>query len=468
MSEIQGRISQILGAVVDVEFPSGALPDIYDAIRVPREGEADLILEVQLALGNGAVRTVAMDTTDGLRRGVPAYATGSPITVPVGEASLGRIFNVLGIPVDFGEPISADTPRRPIHNVAPDFEDQTTRLELFETGLKVIDLVAPMTKGGKTGIFGGAGVGKTVTIMELINSIATQHAGLSVFAGVGERTREGTALYYEMEEAGVLDKLAMVFGQMNEPPGVRLRVALSGLAMAEHFRDEGKDVLLFIDNIFRYSLAGAEVSALLGRMPSAVGYQPTLADEMGQLQERITSTKTGAITSMQAVYVPADDYSDPAPVAVFTHLDGTIALERSIAARGLFPAVDPLASTSKILDPLVVGDEHYRTAREVQEYLQRYKNLQDIINILGVDELSDDDKLVVARARKIEQFLTQPMVVAEQFTGRPGRYVKVKDTVRGFRMILDGEVDYIPEQQFYMAGAIDEVIERYETAEKAN
>jgi F-type H+-transporting ATPase subunit beta len=334
--------------------------------------------------------------------------------------------------------------------------------------MKVIDLVAPMTRGGKVGIFGGAGVGKTVTIQELINSIATQHSGLSVFAGVGERTREGTALYHEMEEAGVLPKLAMVFGQMNEPPGVRLRVALSGLAMAEHFRDEGKDVLMFIDNIFRYSLAGAEVSALLGRMPSAVGYQPTLADEMGQLQERITSTKTGAITSIQAVYVPADDYSDPAPVAVFTHLDGTIALERSIAARGLFPAVDPLASTSKILDPLVIGEEHYRTTREVQRYLQKYKDLQDIINILGIDELSDDDKLLVARARKIEQFLTQPMVVAEQFTGRPGRYVKVKDTVRGFRAILDGEVDHIPEQLFYMAGGIDEVLERYEQSEAAS
>ena len=348
------------------------------------------------------------------------------------------------------------------------FEEQSTQIEVFETGMKVIDLVAPMTRGGKVGIFGGAGVGKTVTIQELINSIATQHSGLSVFAGVGERTREGTALYHEMEEAGVLPKLAMVFGQMNEPPGVRLRVALSGLAMAEHFRDEGKDVLMFIDNIFRYSLAGAEVSALLGRMPSAVGYQPTLADEMGQLQERITSTKTGAITSIQAVYVPADDYSDPAPVAVFTHLDGTIALERSIAARGLFPAVDPLASTSKILDPLVIGEEHYRTTREVQRYLQKYKDLQDIINILGIDELSDDDKLLVARARKIEQFLTQPMVVAEQFTGRPGRYVKVKDTVRGFRAILDGEVDHIPEQLFYMAGGIDEVLERYEQSEAAS
>ncbi len=468
MAEVEGRITQVLGAVVDVEFADGVLPQLYDAIRVPREGQLDLILEVELHVGHNTVRCVGMDATDGLARGVKAFSTGSPIRVPVGEAALGRVFNVLGHPIDGGPEVPADSPRRAIHALAPDFEEQSTKIQVFETGMKVIDLVAPMTRGGKVGIFGGAGVGKTVTIQELINSIATQHSGLSVFAGVGERTREGTALYHEMEEAGVLAKLAMVFGQMNEPPGVRLRVALSGLAMAEHFRDEGKDVLLFIDNIFRYSLAGAEVSALLGRMPSAVGYQPTLADEMGQLQERITSTKTGAITSMQAVYVPADDYSDPAPVAVFTHLDGTIALERSIAARGLFPAVDPLASTSKILDPLVVGDEHYRTAREVQEYLQRYKNLQDIINILGVDELSDDDKLVVARARKIEQFLTQPMVVAEQFTGRPGRYVKVKDTVRGFRMILDGEVDYIPEQQFYMAGAIDEVIERYETAEKAN
>ncbi|MBZ0287353.1 MAG: F0F1 ATP synthase subunit beta, partial [Anaerolineae bacterium] len=373
MAEVEGRVSQVLGAVVDVQFPAGQLPDIYEAIRVPREGQLDLILEVQLLLGDSGVRTVAMDTTDGLQRGVPAYSTGAPISVPVGEASLGRVFNVLGIPVDGGEAIPANTPRRPIHATAPDFSEQSTQIEVFETGMKVIDLVAPMTKGGKTGIFGGAGVGKTVTIQELINSIATQHAGLSVFAGVGERTREGTALYYEMEEAGVLDKLAMTFGQMNEPPGVRLRVALSGLTMAEHFRDEGKDVLLFIDNIFRYSLAGSEVSALLGRMPSAVGYQPTLADEMGQLQERITSTNKGSITSMQAVYVPADDYSDPAPVAVFTHLDGTIALERSIAAKAIFPAVDPLASTSKILDPLIIGEEHYRTAREVQQVLQRYK-----------------------------------------------------------------------------------------------
>ncbi|MCC6613268.1 MAG: F0F1 ATP synthase subunit beta [Anaerolineae bacterium] len=462
MAEIQGVISQVLGAVVDVEFPGGELPDIYDAVRVPRAGDEDLILEVQMHLGDNAVRTVAMDTTDGLQRGVPAYGTGAPITVPVGPASLGRIFNVLGRPVDLGEPVPADVPRKPIHATAPTFEEQSTRIEVFETGLKVIDLVAPMTKGGKTGIFGGAGVGKTVTIMELINSIATQHEGLSVFAGVGERTREGTQLYGEMEEGGVLDKLAMVFGQMNEPPGVRLRVALSGLTMAEYFRDEGRDVLLFIDNIFRYSLAGAEVSALLGRMPSAVGYQPTLADEMGQLQERITSTSTGSITSMQAVYVPADDYSDPAPVAVFAHLDGTIALERSIAARAIFPAVDPLASTSKILDPNIIGDEHYRTAREVQQVLQRYKDLQDIIAILGIDELSDDDKLLVARARKIELFLSQPMFVAAQFTGRDGRYVKVKDTVRGFRMILDGEVDHIPEQLFYMAGPMDDVLARYE------
>ncbi len=465
MVETEGRIAQILGAVVDVEFNENELPDIYEAVRVPREGQEDLILEVQNHLGDNMVRTVAMDTTDGLQRRVPAFATGSPIKVPVGLSTLGRVFNVLGHPVDQMAPVPDHEPRRAIHAQAPNFEDQSTQIEQFESGMKVIDLVAPMTKGGKTGIFGGAGVGKTVTIMELINSIATQHDGISVFAGVGERTREGTQLYGEMKEAGVLDKLAMVFGQMNEPPGVRLRVALSGLTMAEHFRDEGRDVLMFIDNIFRYSLAGAEVSALLGRMPSAVGYQPTLADEMGQLQERITSTRRGSITSMQAVYVPADDYSDPAPVAVFTHLDGTIALERSIAARAIFPAVDPLGSTSKILDPLVVGEEHYQTAREVQQVLQRYKDLQDIIAILGVDELSDDDKLLVARARKIELFLSQPMVVAEQFTGRPGRYVRVKDTVRGFRMILDGEVDYIPEQLFYMAGPMDEVLERYEQSQ---
>lgn len=468
MAEVEGRISQILGAVVDVDFPKGELPNIFDAVRVEREGAEDLILEVQMHLGNNSVRTVAMDTTDGLQRGVTAYAMGSPIQVPVGDVALGRVFNVLGRPIDGKAAVPAEELHKPIHASAPVFEEQATRVEVFETGMKVIDLVAPMTRGGKTGIFGGAGVGKTVTIQELINSIATQHSGLSVFAGVGERTREGTQLYHEMDEAGVLPSLAMVFGQMNEPPGVRLRVALSGLAMAEHFRDQGKDVLLFIDNIFRYSLAGAEVSALLGRMPSAVGYQPTLADEMGQLQERITSTKNGAITSMQAVYVPADDYSDPAPVAVFTHLDGTIALERSIASRGLFPAVDPLNSNSKILDPLIIGEEHYNTAREVQQVLQRYKDLQDIIAILGIDELSDDDKALVARARRIEQFLTQPMVVAEQFTGREGRYVKVRDTVRGFRAILDGEVDHIPEQMFYMAGPIEEVLERYEESQNAN
>lgn len=466
MAEVQGRVSQVLGAVVDVIYPAGQLPDIFEAIRVPRDGQDDLILEVQTLLGDNAVRTVAMDTTDGLQRGVPAFSTGAPISVPVGPASLGRVFNVLGKPVDGGDPVPAGLPRRAIHADAPTFEEQSTKIEIFETGMKVIDLVAPMSKGGKVGIFGGAGVGKTVTIQELINSIATQHSGLSVFAGVGERTREGTALYHEMDEAGVLDKLAMVFGQMNEPPGVRLRVALSGLTMAEHFRDEGRDVLLFIDNIFRYSLAGSEVSALLGRMPSAVGYQPTLADEMGQLQERITSTTKGSITSIQAVYVPADDYSDPAPVAVFTHLDGTIALERSIAARGIFPAVDPLASTSKNLDPLIVGEEHYRTAREVQQILQRYKDLQDIIAILGIDELSDDDKLLVSRARKIEQFLSQPFYVATQFTGREGRYVKVKDTVAGFRTILKGDVDHIPEQMFYMAGGIDEVLQRYEQSQK--
>ncbi len=467
MAEIQGRVSQVLGAVVDVSFPSGQLPDIFEAVRVPRgEGQGDLILEVQTLLGDNSVRTVAMDTTDGLQRNVAAFSTGAPISVPVGPASLGRVFNVLGLPVDGGEPVPASAPRRAIHAQAPTFEEQSTKIEIFETGMKVIDLVAPMSKGGKVGIFGGAGVGKTVTIQELINSIATQHSGLSVFAGVGERTREGTALYHEMDEAGVLDKLAMVFGQMNEPPGVRLRVALSGLTMAEHFRDEGRDVLLFVDNIFRYSLAGSEVSALLGRMPSAVGYQPTLADEMGQLQERITSTTKGSITSIQAVYVPADDYSDPAPVAVFTHLDGTIALERSIAARGIFPAVDPLASTSKNLDPLIVGEDHYKTAREVQQILQRYKDLQDIIAILGIDELSDDDKLLVARARKIEQFLSQPFYVATQFTGREGRYVKVKDTVAGFRTILNGDVDHIPEQLFYMSGAIDEVLQRYEQSQK--
>jgi F-type H+-transporting ATPase subunit beta len=463
--EIEGVISQILGGVVDVAFPPGGdLPEIYDAIRVPRENQEDLILEVQQHLGGSRVRCVAMDATDGLQRHVPAYATGSPILVPVGDAALGRIFDVLGHPVDGKGDVTADT-YYPIHRTAPAFEEQSTSVEVFETGIKVIDLIAPFRKGGKAGIFGGAGVGKTVVIMELIRSIATEHEGFSVFAGVGERTREGTQLYGEMNESGVINQTAMVFGQMNEPPGVRLRVALSGLAIAEYFRDQGRDVLLFIDNIFRFSMAGSEVSALLGRMPSAVGYQPTLAQEMGDLQERITSTKTGSITSLQAVYVPADDYSDPAPVAVFAHLDGTLALDRAIAAQAIYPAVDPLASTSRILDPNIVGEEHYNTAREVQQMLQRYKDLQDIIAILGVDELSEDDKAIVARARRIQFFLSQPFVVAQQFTGREGRYVSTKDTVRGFRMILEGQLDHIPEQMFYMAGPIEDVLERYEQAE---
>lgn len=463
--EIKGTIRQILGGVVDVAFPPGGdLPEIYDAIRVPRQGEDDLILEVQQHLGGSQVRCVAMDSTDGLQRGVDAFTTGAPIMVPVGEEALGRIFNVLGRPIDGKGDLETKT-RYPIHRPAPVFEEQATSVEMFETGIKVIDLVAPFRKGGKAGIFGGAGVGKTVVIMELIRSIAKEHAGFSVFAGVGERTREGTQLYGEMEESGVLPQTSMVFGQMNEPPGVRLRVALTGLAMAEYFRDQGRDVLLFIDNIFRFSLAGAEVSALLGRMPSAVGYQPTLAQEMGDLQERITSTRAGSITSLQAVYVPADDYSDPAPVAVFAHLDGTLALERAIAAQGIYPAVDPLSSTSRILDPNIVGEDHYNTARDVQQVLQRYKDLQDIIAILGVDELSEDDKAIVARARRIQNFLSQPFFVASQFTGRDGRYVPIRETVRGFRMILDGELDHIPEQMFYMAGGIDEVFARYEKAQ---
>jgi F-type H+-transporting ATPase subunit beta len=460
----QGEVIQVLGAVVDVEFAEGNLPDIYDAVRVPREGQSDLVLEVQNNLGGGRVRALAMASTDGLPRGLAAINTGDPIKVPVGQASLGRIFNVLGQPIDEKGPVNAES-YYPIHRPAPLFSEQSTSTDVFETGLKVIDLIAPFTKGGKTGIFGGAGVGKTVVIMELIRSIATEHGGYSVFAGVGERTREGTQLYQEMIESGVMEKTVMVFGQMNEPPGVRLRVALTGLANAEFFRDEGRDVLLFIDNIFRFSLSGSEVSALLGRMPSAVGYQPTLAAEMGQLQERITSTRRGSITSMQAVYVPADDYSDPAPVATFTHLDATIALERSIAEQGLFPAVDPLASTSRILQPDIVGDEHYNTAREVQRILQRFRDLQDIIAILGIDELSEDDKLIVARARKIQRFLSQPMYVAAQFTGRDGRYVPIADTVRGFRMILDGELDDVPEQFFYMAGPIEDVLKRHEKGE---
>jgi len=413
-------------------------------------------------MGNNLVRCVAMDTTDGLQRGTPVRATGAPISVPVGPATLGRIFNVLGRPVDgFGE-VEADS-KYPIHRPAPLFADQSTRVEVFETGLKVVDLIAPFTKGGKTGIFGGAGTGKTIIIMELIRSIATVHQGNSVFAGVGERTREGTQLYREMLESGVMKDTVMVYGQMNEPPGVRLRVALTALSMAEYFRDQGRDVLLFIDNIFRFSMSGSEVSALLGRMPSAVGYQPTLATEMGELQERITSTRNGSITSMQAVYVPADDYSDPAPVSTFTHLDATIALERSIVEKGIYPAVDPLSSTSRILDPGIVGEEHYTTAREVQRVLQRYKDLQDIIAILGVDELSEDDKLIVSRARKIERFFSQNMFVAEQFTGIPGSYVPLRETVRGFREILDGKHDDLPEQAFHMVGTIDDAIAKAET-----
>ncbi|MCC7130198.1 MAG: F0F1 ATP synthase subunit beta [Anaerolineae bacterium] len=461
MARVKGRIAQVLGGVVDVEFPAEQLPEIYEAIEVPRSGEAPLILEVQKHLGNNWVRTVAMDATDGLQRGVPAYQTGRSITVPVGAATLGRVFNVLGEPIDGKGPVEADL-RYPIHRPAPSFADQTTRVEVFETGVKVIDLIAPFTKGGKTGIFGGAGVGKTVIIQELIRSIAIEHQGNSVFAGVGERTREGTQLYREMVESGVIKDTVMVFGQMNEPSGVRLRVALSALSMAEYFRDQGRDVLLFIDNIFRFSMSGSEVSALLGRMPSAVGYQPTLATEMGELQERITSTHSGSITSMQAVYVPADDYSDPAPVATFTHLDATIALERSISEKGIYPAVDPLASTSRILDPNIVGEEHYTTAREVQRVLQRYKDLQDIIAILGVDELGEDDKLVVSRARKIERFFSQPFFVAQQFTGREGRYVPLRETVRGFREILDGKHDDLPESAFMMVGTIEEAAEQAE------
>jgi len=459
MAEVTGKVVQILGGVVDCEFPPGELPQVYDAIELDRPGQAPLVLEVQRHLGDRQVRTVAMDTTDGLQRGMPARSIGGPITVPVGEASLGRVFNVLGVPVDGRGDVKASM-RYPIHRLAPSFEEQSRRVEVFETGLKVIDLVAPFTKGGKTGIFGGAGVGKTILIQELIRSIATVHKGNSVFAGIGERTREGTQMYREMIEAGVLKDTVLVYGQMNEPPGVRLRVGLTALTMAEYFRDQGRDVLLFIDNIFRFSMSGSEVSALLGRMPSAVGYQPTLSTEMGALQERITSTRTGSITSMQAVYVPADDYSDPAPVATFTHLDATIALERSIVEKGIYPAVDPLASTSRILDPQIVGEEHYTAARDVQKVLQRYKDLQDIIAILGIDELSEDDKLLVARARKIERYFSQPMHVAAQFTGRDGRYVPLRETVRGFREILDGKHDDLPEQAFYMVGAIDEVVEQ--------
>jgi len=456
-----GRVVQIMGPVVDIEFPSGELPEIYDAVEIPQDG-GKMIVEVQQHLGDEWVRCVAMSTTDGLRRGLKAITTGEPIRVPVGPATLGRIFNVLGEPIDNRGPVEADT-FYPIHRPSPSFEEQVTQPEFLETGVKVIDLIAPFTRGGKTGVFGGAGVGKTIIIQELIYTFAKEHAGVSVFGGVGERSREGNDLWREMQESGVIDKVAMVFGQMNEPPGVRFRVGLTGLTMAEYFRDEGRAVLLFIDNIYRFVMAGMEVSALLGRMPSAVGYQPTLGTDMGELQERIVSTRKGSITSMQAVYVPADDYTDPAPVTTFAHLDATIALERSIAEQGIYPAVDPLGSTSRILDPNVVGDEHYRVAREVQRVLQRYKDLQDIIAILGIDELSEDDKQVVARARKIQRFLSQPMFVAEKFTGRSGRYVPIKETVRGFGEILAGKHDDLPEQAFYMAGGIDDAVEAAET-----
>lgn len=459
MDQSNGQVVQIQGGVVDVKFTDTDLPEIYEALKViPAEG-SETVLEVQKQLPDNWVRCIAMGTTDGMRRGLPVERTYAPIKVPVGQNTLGRIFNVLGETVDNRGPIEAQQ-YYPIHRPAPSLEDQSTRVEVFETGLKVIDLIAPFTKGGKTGIFGGAGVGKTVIIMELIRSIATVHKGNSVFAGVGERTREGTQLYREMLESGVMKDTVMVFGQMNEPPGVRFRVALSALSMAEYFRDQGRDVLLFIDNIFRFTMSGSEVSALLGRMPSAVGYQPTLGTEMGELQERITSTRQGSITSMQAVYVPADDYSDPAPVATFTHLDATIALERSISEKGIFPAADPLTSTSRILDPQIVGDDHYNTARDVQKILQRYKDLQDIIAILGIDELGEEDKLTVSRARKIEQFFSQPMFVAEQFTGVSGKYVSLKDTIRGFREIIDGKHDNLPEQAFYMVGTIEEAVEK--------
>jgi len=451
-----GKIVQIIGAVVDVEFPRDAMPKVYNALTVT---DAGLTLEVQQQLGDGVVRGIAMGSTDGLKRGMAVSDTGAAISVPVGKATLGRIMDVLGNPVDEAGPVNAEQ-KMPIHRKAPAYADQAAAVEILETGIKVIDLVMPIAKGGKVGLFGGAGVGKTVTLMELIRNIAVEHSGFSVFAGVGERTREGNDFYHEMKEGGVLDKVALVYGQMNEPPGNRLRVALTGLTMAEYFRDEGRDVLLFIDNIYRYTLAGTEVSALLGRMPSAVGYQPTLASEMGALQERITSTKTGSITSFQAVYVPADDLTDPSPATTFAHLDATLVLSRQVAELGIYPAVDPLDSTSRQLDPLVVGQEHYSVARAVQSTLQRYKELRDIIAILGMDELSEEDKLSVSRARKIQRFLSQPFFVAEVFTGAPGKYVGLKDTIRGFKGIVEGEFDHLPEQAFYMVGTIDEVVEK--------
>ncbi|VAW65703.1 ATP synthase beta chain [hydrothermal vent metagenome] len=451
-----GKTIEIIGAVIDVEFPRDSIPKVYDALRIE---SASLTLEVQSQLGDGVVRTIAMGSTEGLKRGLDVINTGAAITVPVGVKTLGRVMNVLGEPIDERGPIGEEK-SLPIHRAAPKYEELSSAVEILETGVKVIDLVMPIAKGGKIGLFGGAGVGKTVTLMELIRNIAVEHSGYSVFAGVGERTREGNDFYYEMEEGGVLDKVALVYGQMNEPPGNRLRVALTGLTIAEDFRDEGRDVLMFIDNIYRYTLAGTEVSALLGRMPSAVGYQPTLAEEMGVLQERITSTKTGSITSFQAVYVPADDLTDPSPATTFAHLDATLVLSRQIAELGIYPAVDPLDSTSRQLDPQVVGQEHYDIARGVQGTLQRYKELKDIIAILGMDELSDEDKLSVSRARKIQSFLSQPFFVAEVFTGSPGKYVSLKETLASFKAILDGELDDIPEQAFYMVGGIDEVKEK--------
>ncbi len=451
-----GSVVEIIGAVIDVEFPRDSIPKVYDALKLDETG---LTMEVQSQLGDGVVRAIAMGATDGLRRGMVVKNTGDAIRVPVGQKTLGRIMNVLGEPIDNQGDIGHES-TMPIHRAPPKFEEQSSATEILETGVKVIDLVMPICKGGKIGLFGGAGVGKTVTLMELIRNIAVEHSGFSVFAGVGERTREGNDFYYEMQEGGVLDKVALVYGQMNEPPGNRLRVALTGLTMAEHFRDEGRDVLMFVDNIYRYTLAGTEVSALLGRMPSAVGYQPTLAEEMGVLQERITSTKTGSITSFQAVYVPADDLTDPSPATTFAHLDATLVLSRQVAELGIYPAVDPLDSTSRILDPLVVGHEHYDIARGVQGLLQRYKELKDIIAILGMDELSDEDKQAVSRARKIQRFLSQPFFVAEVFTGAPGKYVSLKDNLAAFKAILDGEHDDLPEQAFYMVGGIDEVIEK--------
>ena len=457
----EGLISQIIGPVIDIKFEEGHMPELLNAIEI-QDGDRKIMAEVAQHIGDDVVRCVALSSTDGLIRGMKAIDTGAPITVPVGNEVLGRLFNVIGQTIDEKGPVNT-TKKSPIHKPAPSFADQNTKSEIYETGIKVIDLIAPYTRGGKVGLFGGAGVGKTVLIQELISNIAKEHGGISVFAGVGERTREGNDLYNEMIESGVIEKTAMVFGQMNEPPGARMRVALTGLTMAEYFRDEeGQDVLLFIDNIFRFTQAGSEVSALLGRMPSAVGYQPTLATEMGALQERITSTKNGSITSVQAIYVPADDLTDPAPATTFAHLDATTVLNRSITELGIYPAVDPLESTSRILDPLIVGEEHYRVARQVQEVLQKYKDLQDIIAILGMDELSEEDKLTVNRARKIQRFFSQPFSVAEQFTGTPGRYVPLKETVRGFGEILQGKYDHVPENLFLMAGSIDEVAERYE------